>query len=123
MSGATKRQSPAERARRAELFKAGNVPARLRAPDEQDRKPVRDLARLRWSSSISRAWDADDPRLQGGAPFAAIQRSNEEVVEVTADRIGAALEAVRAAHPGRRVVAIANARSGCRTWYALLEAS
>ena len=56
-------------------------------------------------------------------PFAAIQRSNEEVVEVIADRIGAALEAVRAAHPGRRVVAIANARSGCRTWYALLEAS
>lgn len=55
-------------------------------------------------------------------PFAAIQRSNEEVVEVTADRIGAALEAVRAAYPGR-VVAIANARPGCRTWYALREAS
>ena len=56
-------------------------------------------------------------------PFAAIQRSNEEVVEVTADRIGDALEAVRAAYPGRRVVAIANARPGCRTWYVLLEAS
>ena len=56
-------------------------------------------------------------------PFAAIRCAGEEVVEVTADRIGAALEAVRAAHPGRRVVAVANAKPRCRTWYALLEAS
>ena len=56
-------------------------------------------------------------------PFAAIRRAGEEVVEVTADRIGAALDAAHRAHPGRRVVAVANAKPGCRTWYALLEAS
>ena len=56
-------------------------------------------------------------------PFAAIMHAGEEVVEMTADRIGAALDAAHREHPGRRVVAIANAKPRCRTWYALLEAA